>query len=518
MSGLIRFFAILAVSLLLHACGGGDAETPWDTTTTTDGTGTDTTTGDGTTDPDTGTGGNPLAPAAMQFVSADPANIGIKGFGLAEVSKIVFKLVDVNGLAIEGQRVDFQLSTNAGGISLAPMLGITDVNGLVNTDVTSGTVNTVATVRATLASDPTIWTRSDTLIVSTGIADQNSMSVSVEVHNPEAWNYDGVKVGITVHAADHFNNPVPDGTAVSFTTEGGQIQSGCFTADGGCTVNWTSSNPRPSDGRVTILASMIGEESFLDANGNGVLDGDDPDPLDPLDLVFGGNDMPEAFSDYNEDGVLQLGSEEFLDYNNNGVYDPPDGYFNGVLCCDSDSILEAIANGGACKDVINPYPYCEDPSLTSPPKNIHVRGWAHLVMSGSFANISYSFVTDNPVGDPADPAYELLCDPDPLDTGTDVDPDPDTLCVNGGEGTLVFTVTDVNGQTMPVGTTIDLEVTNGELKSRESYTVSSTTSVPTGYQVRIAPTPTADDVGELQITVTTPKGNESYSSAITIRD
>jgi hypothetical protein len=87
-----------------------------------------------------------------------------------------------------------------------------------------------------------------------------------------------VNVAVTARLSDHFHNPVPDGTAVYFTTNGGAIQPSCTTVGGACTVNWISQNPRPQNGpisllgRPTILVYAIGEESFVDANGNGVAD------------------------------------------------------------------------------------------------------------------------------------------------------------------------------------------------------------------------------------------------------
>jgi hypothetical protein len=172
----------------------------------------------------------------------------------------------------------------------------------------------------TTAGGSTLSARSDQLVVSTGIADQDSFSLSMEQHNIEAWNYDGKTTSVTVHAADRFNNPVPDGTAVYFTTEAGSVGGSCTTQDGKCSVTWTSQDPRPADGRGTILATAIGEESFVDEDGNGRFgDGDS----------F--TDLPEAFLDKDEDGVRDAG-ERPADFNDNGTYDPADGKFNGLLC------------------------------------------------------------------------------------------------------------------------------------------------------------------------------------------
>ncbi|MCU7857258.1 MAG: Ig-like domain-containing protein, partial [Candidatus Thiodiazotropha sp. (ex Lucinoma borealis)] len=210
---------------------------------------------------------------SIQFDSADPSSIGLKGFGLIESSTIIFKVVDTNGAAVSGQVVNFSLNTSVGGVSMTRTTDTSDAEGFVRATVTSGTIPTSVKVTATLSSNPSLSTQSDGITISTGISDQNSFSLALSCHSPGAWEADGETVEASIYAADHFNNPVPNGTAVYFTTEGGQIESQCLTVDGRCSVTWTSSNPRPINGRVTILASMLGEESFIDSvPSNGFLD------------------------------------------------------------------------------------------------------------------------------------------------------------------------------------------------------------------------------------------------------
>ncbi|MGD8827109.1 MAG: hypothetical protein PVG21_00295, partial [Gammaproteobacteria bacterium] len=278
----------------------------------------------------------PASLGSIQFVSATPTTIGLKGTGGAgqqETSTVVFKLLDSSGGPVSGQDVDFALSTSVGGIVISPTTATSDANGRVQTVVQSGTVATSVRVTATaVGTSPTISTQSDQLTVTTGIADEDSFSLSAETLNPEAFNYDGVTDKVTVYVADRFNNPVPDGTAVTFTTEGGSIGSQCTTVAGTCSVDWVSQNPRPSNGRATVLATAIGEESFVDVNGNGVFD--DGDSF---------TDLPEAYRDDNEDGSRQS-AEPFVDFNSNGNYDGADGLFNGLLCqhstlCSSQTTL-----------------------------------------------------------------------------------------------------------------------------------------------------------------------------------
>ena len=94
-------------------------------------------------------------------------------------------------------------------------------------------------------ADGAIELVSDILSVSTGLPDQNSFSLSLENHAPESLNIDGVQVAATVRLADHFNNAVPDGTAIYFTTEGGAIRDAetgavgsCLTVGSKCTLTW----------------------------------------------------------------------------------------------------------------------------------------------------------------------------------------------------------------------------------------------------------------------------------------
>jgi hypothetical protein len=152
---------------------------------------------------------------------------------------------------------------------------------------------------------------------------------------------DGTTTPVTARLGDRFQNPAPDGTAITFTAEGGNILSQCTTtttaSEGGvCTVNFRSSNPRPSDGRITLLAKAIGEESFVDTNGNGA-----------FDAIDSFTDTAEPFRDDNENGAYDLG-EDFFDFNNDQDRDLPDAIFNGVLCnsageCDSNAQSTGIA-------------------------------------------------------------------------------------------------------------------------------------------------------------------------------
>lgn len=283
---------------------------------------------------------------SILFVDAVPDYIGIIGTGAVgglENSALTFKVVDFNNDPISNVEVGFSLNTDAGGLTLNHDSAITDEQGIVKTMVHGGTVATTVRVTAQITgTSPLIVTQSSSLIVSTGIPDQDSFSLSANGSNDVldvSGCSDGAEVSVMARLSDAYNNPVPDGTAVHFRTEGGQIPSGCFTEDGGCTVTWFCQEPRPADGRATVTATAIGEESFHDENGNGRLDAIEFPSLDDISMDF--------FEDYDEDGVYSP-VDKLIDFNANGEFDDADGKYNGVLCAldsEGNNDHEGCANG-----------------------------------------------------------------------------------------------------------------------------------------------------------------------------
>ncbi len=268
--------------------------------------------------------------ASLQFVSADPTILSLKGtggIGYGEVSTLVFRVVNTENTPVGGAEVNFSLDTSVGGIALNKSSSITNTQGEVEVTVQSGSVATPVRVTASVTTPSGVRSvQSDLLRIATGIPDQNSFSLSVDTFAPEG-QIDGETVTFTARLADRNNNPVPDGTVVLFTTEGGVIESSCETVRGVCSVTWTSQNPRPLDQRSTILAYAIGHESFYDANGSGVFD--DGDTFD---------DLGEAFRDDDETGTFNptinnfSRDEKLIDYDLSGNYSGPDGVYNGIPC------------------------------------------------------------------------------------------------------------------------------------------------------------------------------------------
>ncbi len=238
------------------------------------------------------------APATnMSFVSATPGRIYLANSGGATQSIVTFQLVNQLGEALAGQSVLLTLKSLNGGIpkasfgslgSVAPITVSTDSNGKASAPVFSGTIPTNVLVNAALVAIPTIQTDSFVLAIASGRPVQSRLSLALEKRSVEGFNLDGTTTTVTLSLSDRQGNPVPDGTAVNFVTEGGvMIPPICntgawvnpatgvtqgFAGNSQCMVTIRSQGTRPGNGLVTILAYAPGEEDFVDANGNNVYD------------------------------------------------------------------------------------------------------------------------------------------------------------------------------------------------------------------------------------------------------
>ncbi|MER2492997.1 Ig-like domain-containing protein [Catenovulum sediminis] len=501
----------------------------------------------------------------IKFVSAavdgdtEARIITYPGTGRTEQADVVFQVLDENNNPKASENMKFSVTAEGAGIKVTPTTAKTDSNGLVTLAVSAGRTPTPVRVIAEAVDEngnsyqPKIQATSDLLTVSTGLPDQNSFSLAATEYNIEAWDYIGDTVDITTFLSDHFNNPVPNGTAVSFITSHGQIQDSCITTNGQCSVEYTVTQAKPGKetdpdkmsrvdaisvglangmcdvgndndpandtdaaaglpcfgientatgalgplqltgykkGRLSILAYAVGEESFVDANANGKYDTGE---------YFG--DMAEAFLDWNEDnlfcGRLADGSaspgaeatvnpvtpeadatpdgtclpggddEEFIDFGGtangtldvaNQTYDKGDSKFNGILCeLDDDSCNQNF---------------------------IHVRRDITMILSGSNA------------------VFRVI------DSATESDLTLIDL-VNNASVSLTAYITDINGNPMPVGTTVSITTDNGTIQGTSGYEfVNSTSSIPTGFSFTLGQETQVNSVSEgiATITVTTPKG------------
>ena len=95
------------------------------------------------------------------------------------------------------------------------------------------------------------------------------------------------------------------------------FKSGLTTIDGNgnarATANFLSASPRPADGRITILAYALGEESFIDLNGSNVYDagpGGTPHVAGQVADPF--QDLGNIYLDRLFNGVYNANDDQFI--------------------------------------------------------------------------------------------------------------------------------------------------------------------------------------------------------------
>lgn len=432
--------------------------------------------------------------ASLSFESAEPTQIRIKGAGgtgSSESSLVSFKVTSANGQPAAQQEVSFTLDTVVGGLSFANgtanAQSLTNSQGIASVRVLSGTVPTPVRVVATAVDTDTkevITSQSEQLTVNTGLPQQLGFSLATSNANPEAGNIDGEKVTVTARLSDSFGNPAPNDTTVNFTSEGGQIEPSCLTQNGVCSVTWTSSDPRPQDHRITVLAYALGHETFFDTNGNNQFDSADGSAIAKACLMNGvavacsGNgldvetfhssgfsDLPTAFRDDNENFAYDSG-ERYFDNLASSTYKGADGKFNGPQC-----------QGALCG--------------TGQANKTYVRKAVVMIMSGSKAYFSL-WQDDVKV-------YEDR-------QGQNILNNLDALTAIPAGKTAKFTVKfyDSADQIMPSSTTLNIGADKGELLST-TYTVPKTNNANAGLMdFSLKNTETASS--QVVLTVNTPSG------------
>ena len=340
----------------------------------------------------------------LQFISATPQIMYLDRSVGTTQSQVVFKVVDSTGNPLQNKKLRLSLSNSATGVSLnevgniAPVDLTTDSLGQVSAAVFSGTVPTSLNVQAVLLdanNAPTlVVSNSNVLTVAVGRPVQRSLSMSFEKFSIEGGSLDGATTKVTLSMADRQGNPVPPGTQVNFVAEAGvMLPPVCVVADqsSSCSVELRSQGTRSANGLVSVLAYVVGEEDFVDVNGNNTFD-------------FGIDsftDLGRAFRDDN--GVVLTGV--------NGVYDTGEFQVPRVGAALCSAAAGCIGDG--------------------------VWGAADVRMQGTVV-----FATSE----------ALIVTTDLNATTTYVGSAPETQTLTA----VTVTVTDLKGNSMPTGTTIEL--------------------------------------------------------------
>jgi hypothetical protein len=279
--------------------------------------------------------------------------------------------------------------------------------------------------------------------VVTSSADVNGFSIATTTLNPRAYDFIGTEVDLVATVKDHSNNPVADGTVVTFIADdNGYVEDQCTTTSGTCTVKWRSARDRnqpvdpdagsdsgyANDYKITVMARTIGEDSFIDKNANSL--------FDDGETYF---TQSEAFLDANDDGDYDSGKtdyDEYSDFNNNGSFDGNEAVsvFRGKSCSSSAKAL------GHCAT--------------------QLEVWDTLTMINSSGGTVYISLTD--------------CDGTELAYVRNDGTDSVTTLNLAGSSVYCLEVTDNNGNIPPTGTGIEVKTDNGSIDV-------SPTTVPNMY-------------------------------------
>lgn len=237
---------------------------------------------------------------SLEYVSSTSDIICLAGSGCPMSTQVKFRLRDQYSNAIANTPVSFSLDI-PGVADLGVTSQPTDADGVATVSVTARTTPSPVRVKAKV-DGTTLATVSNELAIHAGLPTSRTFSFAPEAYNPNGMHRDGTSTAIRVQLNDRFGNAVADGTSISFVSEGASvIPSRCKTASGVCTVNFVSSEFRPVNGRVTVLAFAQGEEAFDDTDGNNLYTlGERFDDLGPI------------FIDKNENGVEDMVDGEHI--------------------------------------------------------------------------------------------------------------------------------------------------------------------------------------------------------------
>ncbi|WP_201551554.1 hypothetical protein [Psychrobacter sp. DD43] len=210
--------------------------------------------------------------SSIVYTTTEPVQLGASNSGSSSSGQIEFT-VYANGRPAANQRVRISqvfAPTDFSFVTLNNQLPSTvtsDSQGKVVVNLYPGALPGPVEIKATLLSNTNVFALSKDVSVATGRATQNGFSISLS-KNVLAVGVDGDIATITARLVDRVGNPVPNGTVVSFVSEGGRVTPNCATTNGTCNVEFSTQNPTPVDDRVSVIAYVEGDKSYTDVDGD----------------------------------------------------------------------------------------------------------------------------------------------------------------------------------------------------------------------------------------------------------
>ena len=207
------------------------------------------------------------------YTTTESVILGAKNSGSSSSGQIEFTVYS-NGVPAANQEVILDLIKSPIDFNFISQgnrnSGILKSNssGKVAVNLYPGNIPGPVEIQATLKADQTISASAKNIAVATGRPTQKGITLALE-KNVLADNAIDT-TGLSVYLTDRQGNFVPNGTVISFVAEGGTVTPNCATVGGNCSVIFTSQNPRPATGRVSVIAYLEGDKAYSDLNGDNV--------------------------------------------------------------------------------------------------------------------------------------------------------------------------------------------------------------------------------------------------------
>jgi hypothetical protein len=208
-------------------------------------------------------GGRSKLPGSIALMSTSATSLQVVGTGGTETSTMIYELRDSVGVPVDSAyKVKFTLVPNLGGAFISPDSGYCDaktgrINAVIHAGTVSGAVQATATVITPVGNIVSTPTR---IIIYAGQPDEAHLSIGANPLNIPGLDMNSVTSTIGVLLGDKYSNPVPQGTAVYFSSTEGVIttNTGFTDATGHASATLYSGNPRAADGLGYVTAHTVG--------------------------------------------------------------------------------------------------------------------------------------------------------------------------------------------------------------------------------------------------------------------
>ena len=211
--------------------------------------------------------------SSIVYTTTNSVVLGAKNSGSSSSSQVEFT-VYANGVPAANQDVTLDLIKSPSDFNFvsqgnrATKTLKSNSLGKVTVNLYPGNIPGPVEIKASLQSNANTFALAKNISVATGRPTQNGVTLAIGKNVLADNAIDSTN--ISAYLTDRQGNFVPDGTVVSFVAEGGTVTPNCATVSGNCTVTFTSQNPRPANGRVSVIAYVEGDKAYSDLNGDNV--------------------------------------------------------------------------------------------------------------------------------------------------------------------------------------------------------------------------------------------------------